>query len=118
MRKRTKGKKFGRKRDQRKAFFKALLRGLVLHSKIKTTEARAKEIQPLMEKFITAANRDKDDISRRRMLARYFSPDLVKKIMAEIAPKYKEGKGGYTRITKLGQRRSDSAKMAVIELIN
>ncbi len=119
MRKRAKGKKFNRKRDQRKAFFKALLRGLVLHNKIKTTESRAKEIQPLIEKFITAANKkDGDDITKRRMLARSFSPDLVKKIMAEIAPKYKERQGGYTRIIKLGQRTSDGAKMAIIELIN
>ncbi|MCK5044686.1 50S ribosomal protein L17 [Candidatus Parcubacteria bacterium] len=119
MRKRTKGKKFNRKRDQRKAFFKALLRGLALHGKIKTTESRAKEIRPLMEKFITIANKkDGNDLAKRRMLARSFSPELVKKIMAEIAPKYKEGNGGYTRITKLGQRTSDGARMAIIELIN
>ncbi|MFH1657573.1 MAG: 50S ribosomal protein L17 [bacterium] len=117
MQKRTSGRKFNRERDQRKAFFKSLMRALVIHKKIKTTEARAKEIKPMIEKFITIANKESVDLSKYRSLARYFSLDLVKKLISEIGPAYKERKGGYTRITKLGQRKSDGAKMAIIELI-
>lgn len=117
MQKRVSSRKFGRERDQRKAFFKSLLRALVIHKKIKTTEARAKEIQPMIEKFITLANKKNVDLSKQRLLARYFAKDLVKKMVGEIGPTYKERKGGYTRIIKLGQRKSDGSKMAIIELI-
>jgi len=86
-----------------------------LHEKIKTTEARAKEIRPLVEKFITMAK--KGDIATIRHLRRFFFPKLVKKLVAEIAPRYKERAGGYTRILKLGLRSLDGAKMAIIELI-
>ena len=116
MRKGFSGRRFNRKRDQRKAFMKALARALVLNEKIKTTEIRAKEIQPYVEKFITIANKG-EELTRHKQLIRYFSGDLVKKLITEIAPKYKEQKGGYTRIIKLGQRQSDGARMAIIELI-
>jgi len=115
MKKRKKGRKFSRKRDQRKAFLKSLARALFLKEKIKTTEARAKEISGFAEKFISKAK--KGGPLARRFLDKFFSKNLTKKLIEEIAPRYKERKGGYTRVVKLGQRKSDGAKMAIIELI-
>jgi large subunit ribosomal protein L17 len=115
MKKLKKGRKFSRKKDQRNALLKSLTRALFLEEKIRTTEARAKEISGFAEKFITRAK--KQDLTSRRILAKYFSKNLVKKVVEEIAPRYKERKGGYTRIIKLGPRKSDGAKMAIIELL-
>lgn len=115
MRKLKKGRKFSRKRDQRKALLKSLARSLFLNEKIKTTEAKAKEISGFAEKLITRAK--KGDLSSRRYLAKFFSRDLVKKLVDEIGPRYKSRKGGYIRIIKFGPRKSDGAKMVIIELI-
>ncbi len=115
MKKRKKGRKFSRKRDQRKALLKLLARAVFLHGRIKTTEARAKEVSKFVEKCITRGR--KGDLSSRRILLRYFSKDVTKKIVDEIAPRYKDRPGGYTRIVKLGRRISDGAKMAIIELV-
>jgi large subunit ribosomal protein L17 len=115
MNKRKKGRKFSRKSDVRKALFRALISALFLREKIKTTEAKAKEMSGFAEKFITKGK--KADLNSRRILAGYFTPKLVKKIIDDIAPKYKERNGGYTRIVKLGPRKSDGAKMAIIELV-
>lgn len=115
MRKRIKGRKFNRKRDQRKALLKTLINALILKKKIRTTEAKAREISPIVEKFITQAK--KGDLHSRRLLVSSLSEKIIKKLIDEIAPQYKERKGGYTRIVKLGQRKSDGAKMAIIELI-
>lgn len=115
MRKRKKGRKFNRKRDQRKAFLKSLARNLILKEKIKTTEARAKELAPFIEKQITRAKNK--TLANQRYFLRFYSKETVKKLINEIGLRYKERKGGYTRIIKLGPRISDSAKMAIIELI-
>jgi len=115
MRKRKRGRKFSRKRDQRKALLKGLTISFFLKEKIKTTEAKAKELKKVAEKFITRAK--KGNLHSRRLLLRSFSPQLVKKIIDDIGPRYKERKGGYTRIIKLGLRKGDKAKMAIIELI-
>ncbi len=115
MRKRKKGRKLSRKTDQRKALLKLLASALFLKGKIETTEAKAKETAILVEKFITKAK--KKDLSTRRNLAKFFPKNIVKKIIDEIAPSYIERKGGYTRIIKLGPRKSDGAKMTIIELI-
>ena len=115
MRKLKKSRKLSRKKDQRKALLKSLARALFLQEKIKTTEAKAKEVSAFAEKFITRAK--KQNLASRRILAKYFSKNLVKKLVEEIAPRYKERKGGYTRIIKLGPRKSDGAKMAIIELV-
>jgi len=135
MRKRIKTRKLSRSRGQRKALRKSLMSEFFLHEKIKTTEAKAKEIQPLIEKIITSAksvnyskststdkdknNKDegKGGISQRRLLGKVFSAEIVKKIIEEIAPKFKNRNGGYTRIIKIGARKSDSAKIAIIELV-
>ncbi len=115
MKKRKKGRKLSRKSDQRKALLKSLARELFLREKIKTTEAKAKELSAFAEKQITKAK--KANLASRRLLAKNFSSTITKKIFDEIAPKYKERKGGYTRVIKLGPRKSDGAKMAIIELV-
>ncbi len=115
MRKRKKGRKLSRKRNQRRALLKSLARELFLKEKIKTTETKAKELLPYIEKKITRAKIG--DLSSRRILGREFSPEVVKKLINEITPRYKERKGGYARIIKLGPRKSDGAKMAIIELV-
>jgi len=92
-----------------------LVTALILKEKIKTSQARAKEISGITEKFITQAK--KADLSSRRRLGRFFSARAVKKLVDEIAPRYRERPGGCTRIIKLGQRKSDGAKMAIIELV-
>jgi len=115
MRKQKKGRKLSRKRDQRNALIRALISALILRGKIKTTEAKAKEISGIAEKFLTKAK--KGDLAARRSLAGSFSVALAKKMIEEIAPSYKERHGGYTRIIKLGLRKSDGARMAIIELV-
>jgi large subunit ribosomal protein L17 len=115
MRKRKKGRKLSRQRDQRRALLKALASALLLQERIKTTQAKAKEVASFVESFITLAK--KGNLSSRKELAKFFSPKIVKKLMDEIAPRYQNRKGGYTRIIKLGPRKSDGAKMAIMELV-
>jgi len=115
MRKRKKGRKLSRKRDQRKALLKSLARELFLKERIETTEAKAKELRSFAERFIERAK--EKNLSNIRYVARFFAKDVIKKLFDEIGPRYKERKGGYTRILKLGQRKSDGAKMAIIELV-
>lgn len=105
----------GRKKDQKKALFVSLSNSLIKYGKIKTTEAKAKELRPIIEKLITKAK--KNTLANRRILAAYLSENTTKKIIDEISPKYKERDGGYTRITKMGPRQTDRSPMAVIELV-
>ena len=116
MRKQKRGRKLSREKNQRQALLKSLVRALILKDKIKTTEVKAKEVQPIIEKLITRA-KNKNNLHSRRLLARSFSPEIVKKLIDKLGPKYKERKGGYTRIIKLGLRKGDGAKMAIIELL-
>lgn len=109
------GRIFGRKKDQRNALLKSLASALILKEKIKTTEAKAKETAMFSEKLITKAKIG--DLAAKRFLKRFFTEDVVKKIVNDIAPRYKNRNGGYTRILKLEPRKSDSAKMAIIELL-
>ncbi len=115
MRKRNKGRILSRPKSQRKALLKSLVNSLFLNGKIQTTEAKAKELKSFAEKLITRAKAG--DLHNKRMLARDLAPAMVKKAVEEIAPKYKERKGGYTRIIKLGPRKSDGASMVIIELV-
>jgi len=115
MKKRKKGKKLNRKRDQRKALLKVLAENLILKERIKTTEAKAKEVRVFIEKQISLAK--ENNLKARRLLIKRFSQKIAKKLIEEIVLRYKERKGGYTRIIKLGSRKSDGAKMAVIELV-
>jgi len=115
MRKMKKGRKFGREKDQRKALMKSLVASLFLREKMKTTEAKAKEASRLAEKFITKAK--KGGLVSRRNFAKYFSKKISEKLIKEIGPRYKERQGGCIRIIKMGRRKSDGAKMAIIELV-
>ena len=106
----------GRSRDQRTALMRNLAESLILHGKIKTTEAKAKELRPFIEKLVTMAR--KGTLAARRTVAsRLAREDVARKLVADIAPKYADRAGGYTRITKLSPREGDGAKMAVIEFV-
>jgi len=115
MRKRNKGRILSRPKSQRKALLKSLATSLFLHGKIQTTEAKAKELRVVAEKYITRARTN--SISNRRLLATGLSLGIVKKLVEEIAPQYAARQGGYTRIINLGARKSDGAKMVIIELV-
>ena len=110
-------RKFGRDKNQRKALISSLALNLIVREKIKTTEPKAKELRPFMEKLITKAK--KGDMATRRVVISKLSNRRkeVKKLFEVIAPKYIDKKGGYTRVLKLGVRKSDGAKMAQIELV-
>ncbi|MBU0546616.1 MAG: 50S ribosomal protein L17 [Patescibacteria group bacterium] len=115
MKKRIKVRKFNREKTQRNALMRELARCLFLRKKIKTTEAKAKSLAGFSQKLITRAK--KGDLASRRILLKLFSSRVVKKLIEEIAPQYKDRKGGYTRIIKLNPRKSDGAKIAIIELV-
>src|SRR3989344_6112906 len=108
-------KKFGRKRNQRVALLRSLAYSLALKGKIKTTEPKAKDLRPYMEKLVTLGK--KQTLASRRMLESRVGPRAAKKIAAELALTYKERLGGYTRITKLGPRVADASPMAIIEFV-
>lgn len=108
-------RKFGRERGQRAALLKSLARSLVIKGKIKTTEAKAKEIRPLVEKLITKA-KEPTLANRRSLIVSLGAPVTANKII-RMAGAYTERKGGYLRITKMGPRKGDAAKMAVIEFV-
>jgi large subunit ribosomal protein L17 len=102
--------------DQRKALFRNLTTELFRHKRIRTTEAKAKTIQPIAEKLITLACRG--DLHARRQAARdIYDPMVLQELFDEIGPQMQGRKGGYTRIYKLGPRRGDNANMALIELV-
>lgn len=115
MRKRVKGKKFSRKVGPRKALIRGLVRSLLIHGKIETTETKAKETSRFVERILTKAK--KGDLQSRRHILQVLDADTAKKTVDELGPKYKDRPGGYTRIVRLGPRISDGANMAVIELI-
>lgn len=114
MRHLKKGRKLGRERDQRKALIAALIYSFFIKERIKTTEAKAKEMRPVVEKMITRAKNP--TLANRRILLKNFQPALVNKIIQK-AEKLKTRTGGYTRIIRLGRRKSDGAKMALIEFV-
>lgn len=110
-------RKFGRNSSQRSALLKGLMLSLIKHGKIETTEAKAKELRPKIEKLITKANVGTLS-SRRIVISRlYNKTSEANKLINDIAPKYKGRNGGYTRITKLPRRSGDASKMAIIEFI-
>jgi large subunit ribosomal protein L17 len=116
MRHNIKGRRLGRSTNHRKALFRNLTTELFKHERIKTTEARAKSIQPLAEKLVTLAR--KGDLHARRQAARdIMDPAVLQKLFDEIGPRMEDRSGGYTRIYKLGPRRGDAANMALIELV-
>lgn len=110
-------RKFGRVRKVRVALINSLALNLIVRGKIKTTEPKAKELRPFIEKLITRA-KSGNSATRRLIISKLSNrgPE-VKKLFEIIAPKYKGRNGGYTRVLKLGARKSDGAKMAIIEFV-
>ncbi len=115
MRHRVAGRKFGLPTDQRLALLRGLVRSLIEHEKIETTETRAKEVRVIAEKVITTA-RDNSLHARRQTRKILNDETLVKKLFDQIAPKFSDRPGGYTRMTKIGYRRGDAAPMVKLEL--
>ena len=117
MRHQRAGRKLGRDSAHRKALYSNLAGALIEHGRIETTEAKAKAVRPHVEKLITLGKRG-DLHARRLALAELRSNDVVHHLFAEVAPRFAERPGGYTRIVKLGPRQGDSAPMAYLELVD
>ncbi|MBE6981847.1 MAG: 50S ribosomal protein L17 [Ruminococcaceae bacterium] len=109
-------RKLGKTSTQRRALLRQQVTDLLNNGKIETTFYRAKEVQPVVEKMITLGKKG-GLTSYRRAMSYITKEDVVKKLFDEIAPKYAERNGGYTRVTRTGARRGDAAEMAVIELV-
>ena len=109
-------RKLGRPTDHRQAMLKGLVTLLLEKGRIETTVTRAKEVQPMAERMISLG-KENTLHSRRQALAYVTKEDVVKKLFDEIAPKYEDRNGGYTRIIKTGPRRGDAAEMCFIELV-
>lgn len=116
MRHRKKGKILGRKDGAKKALVRNLATSLVLYEKIRTTETKAKLIKPYIEKMVTLGKKNTLH-ARRQLLAKLYLESAVKKMLDELSPRYKERRGGYLRIIKLGHRQGDAAKMVRIEFV-
>lgn len=108
-------RKLGRASDHRKAMLRAMVTFLLENGKIETTVTRAKEVRAMAEKMITLG-KENTLHAKRQALAYVTKETVVKKLFDEIAPKYADKNGGYTRIIKIGPRRGDAAEMAIIEL--
>ena len=116
--------KLGRDSSARKALFRDLATDLIINERIETTEAKAKELRSIVEKMITLGKRG--DLHARRQVASFVrrevadtesGQDAIQKLFVDIAPRYEDRQGGYTRILKLGPRRGDGAPMVIIELV-
>jgi large subunit ribosomal protein L17 len=117
MRHRCAGRQFGRNSGHRKALFRSLVTSFFEHERIETTEAKAKEIQPMTEEMITLGK--KGDLSAIRQAASFIrSRDVVNRLFKEIAPRFATRNGGYTRLVKTRIRLGDGAEMAILELID
>jgi large subunit ribosomal protein L17 len=115
--------KLGRDSSARKALFRDLVTDLFLYERIETTEAKAKEVRSIAEKLITLAKRG--DLHARRQAAAFVrretlngEQDAIQKLFSDLAQRYANRQGGYTRILKLGPRRGDSAPMVYLELVD
>ena len=117
MRHHRSGKKLGRDSAHRKALYSNLTGSLIEYGRIKTTVAKAKAVRPIAEKMITLGRRG-DLAARRQALAYLRSNDIVHILFAEVAPRFTDRPGGYTRITKLGPRAGDAAEMAYLEFVD
>ncbi len=109
-------RKLGRERNQRRALLRSLAVNLIRDGRIRTTEAKAKELRPFIERLVTHAK--KDTVSARRLVASRLGGEIKsKKLFTDIAPKYTDRQGGYTRVIKLPTRQGDQSKMALIEFV-
>jgi len=114
MRKQIFGRQLQRDTNERKALFKSLMAALVLHESIQTTEAKAKAIRGQIEKLVTKAKTNSD---AKRQLQKYFAEPVLTKFITDVAPRFMQRPGGYTRIVKMGNRLRDNAKMVVLEWV-
>jgi large subunit ribosomal protein L17 len=117
VRHRRAGKKLGRDSAHRKALYSNLAGALIEHGRIKTTEAKAKAVKPIAEKMITLGRRG-DLAARRQALAYLRSNEVVHMLFADVAPRFADRPGGYTRIVKLGPRAGDAADMVYLEFVD
>ncbi|API92398.1 MULTISPECIES: 50S ribosomal protein L17 [Virgibacillus] len=115
-------RKLGRTTDQRMALLRNLASDLIIHERIETTEAKAKELKSVVDKMITLGKRG--DLHARRQAASFLynqeaneNENVIQKLFNDVAPRYEDRQGGYTRVLKLGARQGDGAKMAIIELV-
>jgi large subunit ribosomal protein L17 len=110
-------RKFGREKNARVALMRSLLRSLILHEQIETTEAKAKELRPMIEKLVTKSRTD--SVANRRLVASRVSSEdkVLKKLFETIAPRYIGREGGYTRIIRTGRRGGDARSLAVISFV-
>ena len=115
MRHHNANRKFGRPADARKALMRSLAQALVIREKIQTTEAKAKELRPFVEKLVTRSK--VSTIATKRFLITQLGAEGANKLLDTVGPKFKERAGGYIRITKLPVRMSDASKMAQIEFV-
>ena len=117
MRHRIAGRSFGRDKDHRRSLFRNLITELLRHERIETTEAKAKAIRGDAEKMITLGKRG--DLHARRLAAATLTdPTVTKKLFDTLGPRYKERKGGYTKIFKVGPRLGDAAPVVILELVD
>lgn len=117
MRHRKGNKKLGKPTDQRIALLRTLLVAFFSNEKIKTTDVRAKAVRRLAERIITYA-KDGTLASRRLALQILPNADIVKTVFNDIGPRFTDRNGGYTRLTKIGQRQGDAATVSLLELVN
>ena len=117
MRHQRSGKKLGRDSAHRKALYSNLAGALIEHGRIETTEAKAKAVKPFAEKMITLGKRG-DLHARRQALAALRSNHVVHQLFADVAPRFAERPGGYTRIVRIGPRQGDAAEMVYLELVD
>jgi|SRR5699024_9782634 len=115
-------RKLGRKTDHRVALLRNLASDLIIHERIETTEAKAKELKSVTDKMITLGKRG--DLHSRRQAAAFLykketedEDSVIEKLFTDLAERYEDRQGGYTRVLKLGERRGDGAKSAIIELV-
>src|ERR671935_2746801 len=117
MRHRKSGRKLGRNASQRKALYANLASALIEHGRIKTTEAKAKEVRPIIEEMITLGKRG-DVHAHRQAVAFLRSKSVAYMLFNEIAPRFADRDGGYTRIVRIGPRQGDAAPVVYLELVD
>ncbi len=116
MRHRKQGKVLDRKVGPRTALLRGLATSMMLHEKVRTTKAKAKTVQPMVERLITVGKKNTLD-ARRQLGAVLYTQGAVKKVLEVLGPRYQARRGGYTRITKIGRRQGDAAEMVVLEMV-
>ncbi len=116
MRHRVAGRKLGRPTDHRLALYRNLTTDLLRYEKVRTTEAKAKEVRRLAEEMITKA-KGGELHDRRQAMAELYDADVVEKLFGTLAPRFQERPGGYTRMIKIGPRKGDAAPMVQLELV-